>query len=82
MRNGCGESNYRYNFTTFTGFIYLRSLPAIHRYTHTLSWYNYSIFPYITKWVYAIALTAQTGSIYCTLAVTVERYIVICWSLR
>lgn len=47
-----------------------------------MEWYYTKLYPYIIPWVYAIGLTAQTGSIYCTLGVTVERYIVVCWPLR
>ena len=58
-------------------------VPAIFRYTgNVLDWYRYGVHPYIIPWVYAVGLTAQTGSIYCTLGVTVERYIVVCWPLR
>ncbi len=32
--------------------------------------------------MYPLGLIAQTGSVYCTLCVTIERYIVICWPLR
>ncbi len=32
--------------------------------------------------VYPIALIAQTGSAYLTMAVTVERYLAVCWPLR
>jgi triphosphoribosyl-dephospho-CoA synthetase len=63
---------------------FFSSLPAVYRYTQdaVFSKYYYGVFPYITPWVYAFGLIAQTGSIYCTLGVTVERYIVICWPLR
>jgi len=58
--------------------------PAICRYSDDVvsEYYRTLIFPYITPCVYAFGLVAQTGSIYCTLGVTVERYIVICWPLR
>jgi hypothetical protein len=32
--------------------------------------------------VYPIALCCQTGSAYLTLAVTLERYVAVCWSLK
>lgn len=60
------------------------SLPAVYRYTEDpiFSFYFNEVYPYITPCVYALGLTAQTGSIYSTLGVTVERYIVVCWPLR
>ena len=63
-------------------FFLLHRLPAMHRYSGLMEWYYTKLYPYIIPWVYAIGLTAQTGSIYCTLGVTVERYIVVCWPLR
>lgn len=62
--------------------VILCRLPAIYQYTGALKWYYHSVYPYVIPWVYAVGLTAQTGSIYCTLGVTVERYIVVCWPLR
>ena len=58
--------------------------PAVCHYTRdrVSMFYCNDIFPYITPCVYAFGLIAQTGSIYCTLGVTVERYIVICWPFR
>ena len=58
--------------------------PAIGRYSKDVISLHYytQIYPYIMPCVYAFGLVAQTGSIYCTLGVTVERYIVICWPLR
>ena len=61
------------------------SLPAIYRYNPSdpiLTFYYKDIFPYIIPSVYSLGLIAQTGSIYSTLCVTIERYIVICWPLR
>ena len=68
--------------TTYIFFSY--SLPAIYSYTQddVTGWYYKKLFPYIASWVYGVALIAQTGSIYCTLGVTVERYIVVCFPLR
>ena len=72
---------------TYTTYIYIffsYSLPAIYSYTQddVTGWYYKKLFPYIASWVYGVALIAQTGSIYCTLGVTVERYIVVCFPLR
>ena len=46
------------------------------------AFYYRELFPYLVPFVYPLALIAQTGSVYTTLAVTIERYIVICWPLR
>eukprot|EP00094_Tigriopus_californicus_P010708 TCALIF_10327-PA protein Name:"Similar to FR FMRFamide receptor (Drosophila melanogaster)" AED:0.29 eAED:0.30 QI:13/0/0/1/1/0.5/2/0/145 len=64
--------------------MFMLSLPAIYRYTEDafFTFYYQDVFPYITPCVYSLGLIAQTGSIYSTLCVTVERYIVICWPLR
>ena len=40
------------------------------------------IYPYILPYVYAVGMIAQTGSCYLTLAVTIERYLAVCWSLK
>ncbi len=54
---------------------YLFSLPAVYRYTQDdfFGSYYYGLFPYITPWVYAFGLIAQTGSIYCTLGVNIYK---------
>ena len=44
--------------------------------------YFQSIYPYAVPFVYPVALIAQTGSAYLTLAVTIERYVAVCWPLR
>ena len=61
---------------------FIFSLPAVYRHCGYFESYYHDGYPYVVPWVYALGLTAQTGSIYCTLAVTVERYIVVCWPLR
>ena len=38
--------------------------------------YYWRIYPYVVPFVYPVALMAQTGSAYLTLAVTIERYLV------
>jgi len=71
----------RTNLLTFSP---SRSFPAVYRFSGdpVSSFYYRDLFPYITPVVYAMGLIAQTGSVYSTLCVTVERYIVICWPLR
>jgi hypothetical protein len=44
--------------------------------------YYWHIYPYAVPFVYPVALIAQTGSAYLTMAVTMERYIAVCWPLR
>jgi hypothetical protein len=38
--------------------------------------YYWRVYPYVVPFVYPVALMAQTGSAYLTLAVTIERYLV------
>ena len=93
--NKCKISNLSFKqlfgiFVIFVSFIILSifrlffRFPAIGRYSKDVISLHYytQIYPYIMPCVYAFGLVAQTGSIYCTLGVTVERYIVICWPLR
>ena len=50
-------------------------LPAVHTYSQDwFSLYFYDIFPYITPAVYPVGMIAQTGSVYLTICVTIERY--------
>ena len=44
--------------------------------------YHWIIYPHIVPFVYPVALIAQTGSAYITMAVTVERYLAVCWPLK
>lgn len=44
--------------------------------------YSDIIYPYVVPFVYPIAMTAQTGSAYLTMSVTVERYLAVCWPLK
>ena len=39
-------------------------------------------FPYTTPYIYPLGLTAQTASVYLTVSITVERYIVVCHPLK
>ena len=66
-------------------FFFSSSFPAVYRYARSaffFAFYYRQLFPYLVPFVYPLALIAQTGSVYTTLAVTIERYIVICWPLR
>ena len=59
-------------------------LPAVH--TYTQEWFGFyfaNIFPYITPYiVYPVGMIAQTGSVYLTLCVTIERYVAVCKPLK
>ena len=59
-------------------------LPSVNAYTQYLfSFYVFKIFPYITPvFIYPVGMIAQTGSVYLTLCVTVERYVAVCLPLR
>ena len=39
-------------------------------------------FALTTPYVYPVGLAAQTASVYLTVVVTIERYIVVCWALK
>ena len=53
-----------------------------HTETFVFTYYYLHIYPKAVGFVYPIALCCQTGSAYLTLAVTLERYIAVCWSLK
>ena len=45
--------------------------------------YEIHVYPYICGTVvYPVGLIAQSGSCYLTLAVTIERYLAVCWPLK
>eukprot|EP00095_Tigriopus_kingsejongensis_P010932 snap_masked-scaffold206_size259025-processed-gene-1.14 protein:Tk10932 transcript:snap_masked-scaffold206_size259025-processed-gene-1.14-mRNA-1 annotation:"fmrfamide receptor" len=57
---------------------------TVFRYTGSavFQFYYWQIYPYVLCVVYPIGMIAQTGSIYMTLSVTIERYLVVCWPLK
>lgn len=61
--------------------------PAIHVYckfiinVNVLQGYK-TVYPYMIKYLYPMALIAQTGSIWITVSVTIERYIAVCHPLK
>ena len=59
-------------------------LPAVHTYNnHWFHFYFNDVFPYITPLVvYPIGMIAQTGSVGCTICVTIERYVAVCLPLK
>jgi hypothetical protein len=63
--------------------ILMFGLPAVNGYNNSLfSYYRFHVFPYITPFVYPVGMIAQTGSVYLTLCVTVERYVAVCLPLK
>lgn len=54
------------------------------RYTLLLFYcrYTYEAFPFVVLVAYPIGLIAQTGSVWTTVGVTVERYVAVCHPLR
>ena len=64
--------------------ILMIGLPAVHDYNKEwFRFYFYDIFPYITPLVvYPIGMIAQTGSVGCTICVTIERYVAVCLPLK
>ncbi|XP_040578439.2 FMRFamide receptor [Lepeophtheirus salmonis] len=63
--------------------ILMFGIPAWNGYTKTIfAFYCAEIFPYITPFIYPVGLIAQTGSVYLTLTVTMERYIAVCLPLK
>ncbi|XP_063867233.1 FMRFamide receptor-like isoform X2 [Scylla paramamosain] len=62
--------------------ILMFGLPEICEYTQTMEWYSQGIYQLITPIIFPLALIAQTGSVYLTVTVTLERYIAVCRPLR
>ena len=57
-------------------------LTSVAEYTGALELYRKEIFPWVTLVSYPLGLMAQTGSVYLTVTVTVERYVAVCLPLR
>ena len=64
--------------------ILMFGLPAVYTYTQQdfFAYYFFKIFPYITRVVYPVGMISQTGSVYLTLCVSVERYVAVCLPLK
>ncbi|XP_068245096.1 FMRFamide receptor-like [Palaemon carinicauda] len=62
--------------------ILMLALPEISEYTGTMTWYTRGLFQKSMPFVYPLGLIAQTGSIYLTVTVTVERYVAVCLPFR
>lgn len=57
-------------------------LPAVSDFTGKLKTYRHVYYPNLVPYLYPISITAQTCSVYITLAVTIERYVAVCHPLR
>ncbi|XP_013776911.2 FMRFamide receptor-like, partial [Limulus polyphemus] len=53
-------------------------LTTLGKLIHWLRFYTWVIFPFIVPVVYPLALIAQTGSVWMTVVVTIERYVAVC----
>ena len=75
--------------------ILMLGLPAVHDFLFRNSnesytapgleifqFYFFKVFPFITPTVYPIAMIVQTGSVYLTMAVTLERFVAVCLPFR
>ncbi|XP_035705474.1 FMRFamide receptor isoform X2 [Folsomia candida] len=64
--------------------IFVYSMPYMSIYIKSpfLLQYYYLYYPIVAPWLYATSITAQTASVYLTVAVTIERYIAVCHSLQ
>ncbi|XP_022235096.1 FMRFamide receptor-like [Limulus polyphemus] len=57
-------------------------LTTLGKVVHWLRFYTWVVFPFIVPVIYPIALIAQTGSVWMTVIVTVERYVAVCHPLQ
>jgi hypothetical protein len=62
--------------------VLLFGIPAIYPYTGYFFYYYYYIYPTISPYMFPIATTSQTASVYLTLTVTLERFVAVCHPLR
>ena len=46
------------------------------------TFYYLHMYPLAVPFIYPVAIIAQTGSAYLTMAVTIERYMAVCWPLK
>ncbi len=70
-----------FDITVLISLFLFMSLPTVYIATGKLESY-FLAYPYMHPFAYPIALTAQTCSIYTTVAFTVERYIAVCMPLK
>lgn len=68
--------------TSFLVCVFLiRVLTSIHTFTVPIARMSILV-PYLTKYVYPLAIVAETSTIYLTILVTVNRYVSVCWPYR
>ena len=83
--------NYAYytysGLTSFDSILLITSVllfvqPTICTFVGIGEYYFKHVHPIITPYIYLLAMTSQTSSVYLTVTVTVERYIAVCHPLR
>lgn len=57
-------------------------LTSFSEYTGMMVWCQRDVFPWMTLLMYPLGIVAQTGSVYLTVTVTIERYVAVCHPLR
>nr|WDS50847.1 FMRFamide receptor like protein [Palaemon carinicauda] len=62
--------------------ILMFGLSGICDYTGAMTWYANGFYQRVMPFVYPLGMIAQTGSIYLTVTVTVERYVAVCRPLQ
>lgn len=62
--------------------VLMLGLDCLCEYTGSCLEYHQSVHPYITPFVYPLAMIAQTGSVWVTVSVTIERYVAVCLPLH
>ncbi|XP_064114594.1 FMRFamide receptor-like isoform X1 [Macrobrachium nipponense] len=62
--------------------ILMFGLSEICEYTGAMTWYANGLYQRVMPFVYPLGMIAQTGSIYLTVTVTVERYVAVCRPLQ
>ncbi|XP_069183263.1 LOW QUALITY PROTEIN: FMRFamide receptor [Procambarus clarkii] len=71
-----------FDMIVVTTSVLMFGVPEIGEYTNSMVWYTQGVFQRVTPFIFPVALMAQTGSVYLTVTVTVERYIAVCRPLR
>uniref|UniRef100_A0A6A7G2Q3 FMRFamide receptor-like n=1 Tax=Hirondellea gigas TaxID=1518452 RepID=A0A6A7G2Q3_9CRUS len=80
--NCCFVGLSTFDSILLTTSILMFGLTAVTEYTGHLQWYQRDVFPWVTLVAYPLGIVAQTGSVYLTVTVTVERYVAVCHPLK